>query len=271
VLKGTGQWFLDDSNFRAWSNSKEKKILFCSGDPGTGKTALATIATSHLESEHCDKDEVVVCLYCDYNQQREQSLSYLLRNILHQLVSAKEHLPYVVQKMREKHDKQRTNPSLDEIERALRVVMQTFSRVWVVVDALDECEPALQESFYTKLCSLASQPNTALMVTSRPLPKIQELFAGVPRINIVSSKSDMQLYAEARIRTELESFVVSDMELTTEVAQGVAEAADGRYVKLRETTESFSKTLAFYFLTYLTQIPTCQTPYRFSEKQADRT
>ena len=40
---GVGDWFLETSEFREWrwgENSPDKRVLFCSGDPGVGKTYL---------------------------------------------------------------------------------------------------------------------------------------------------------------------------------------------------------------------------------------
>jgi len=40
---GVGDWFLETSEFREWRSSKDgtdKAILFCSGNPGVGKTYL---------------------------------------------------------------------------------------------------------------------------------------------------------------------------------------------------------------------------------------
>ena len=40
---GVGDWFLETREFREWRSSEvgaEKAILFCSGNPGVGKTYL---------------------------------------------------------------------------------------------------------------------------------------------------------------------------------------------------------------------------------------
>ena len=42
-LDGVGDWFLETSEFRDWRSSKggaDKAVLFCSGNPGVGKTYL---------------------------------------------------------------------------------------------------------------------------------------------------------------------------------------------------------------------------------------
>ena len=42
-LDGVGDWFLETSEFRRWSNREDEsreRVLFCSGGPGVGKTYL---------------------------------------------------------------------------------------------------------------------------------------------------------------------------------------------------------------------------------------
>ena len=42
-LDGVGNWFLETSEFRKWSNGDDgslERVLFCSGGPGVGKTYL---------------------------------------------------------------------------------------------------------------------------------------------------------------------------------------------------------------------------------------
>jgi len=42
-FQGVGDWFLETSEFREWRDSEggaDKAVLFCSGNPGVGKTYL---------------------------------------------------------------------------------------------------------------------------------------------------------------------------------------------------------------------------------------
>ena len=37
---GVGDWVLETSEFRGWRGGTDKAVLFCSGNPGVGKTYL---------------------------------------------------------------------------------------------------------------------------------------------------------------------------------------------------------------------------------------
>jgi len=48
-LDGVGDWFLETSEFREWRSNEggaDKAVLFCSGNPGVGKTYLRCEAGS---------------------------------------------------------------------------------------------------------------------------------------------------------------------------------------------------------------------------------
>jgi hypothetical protein len=46
---GTGQWFLDSAEYQAWLKT-DKRILFCPGIPGAGKTILTSIVIDDLDT-----------------------------------------------------------------------------------------------------------------------------------------------------------------------------------------------------------------------------
>lgn len=233
VQTNTGQWFLQHSCFKAWVANKASRVLFCPGQPGTGKTILSTIATNYLESRPRNSGEVVICLFCDYKRRHEQTVLHFMKSMLRQLLHATHSLPVAVRHMHEKHKKERTNPGIDELRRVLQDVMHILLRVWIIVDALDECDQLVQTLLWAELQAFAKQANTALLVTSRPLSKVQQLFLGVPEIEIIASEVDIKQYAMTRIQAELQSFDWSDTPLRNSVTQAVATAADGRYVIMK--------------------------------------
>ena len=59
--EGTGQWFLESSEFQRWLN-EDSKTLFCPGIPGAGKTIMSSIIVNYLYSKF-DGDENVGIAY----------------------------------------------------------------------------------------------------------------------------------------------------------------------------------------------------------------
>jgi len=49
-FEGVGDWLLETSEFQEWRGGvggADKAVLFCSGDPGVGKTYLRSVAGFH--------------------------------------------------------------------------------------------------------------------------------------------------------------------------------------------------------------------------------
>jgi len=92
----------------------------------------------------------------------------------------------------------RRGPSLDVIRAALTSETGTYSKVFVIVDALDECpEGGIRESLLEELRALAH--NVRLLVTSRDIPSIAQHFHGAKRLDIFADDRDVQEYVRGRI------------------------------------------------------------------------
>jgi hypothetical protein len=82
----------------------------------------------------------------------------------------------------------------------LRLEIGTYSRVFIVVDALNELSEHDQGYLITKLRNLTSTIN--LIVTSHPIPSIKDHVQGAKRTDIWAGEQDVQTYIEGRIRRE---------------------------------------------------------------------
>ena len=79
----------------------------------------------------------------------------------------------------------------------LRQEIDAVSRVFVVIDALDECEEAIRDPFVAILMDLPS--NAYLLVTSRSLPTIEQETVFTAKLEIRAIDEDVKKYVEARL------------------------------------------------------------------------
>jgi len=153
----------------------------------------------YLQNFFKGKDAAIVCIYCNYKEQTEQTVSELIASLLKQLVQDRPMTSDHVKSLYEQHVARGTRPTYDELRKVFQSEIGT-STVYVVVDALDECLERDQGHLMTELRSLGSAIH--LMVTSRPLLSIEQLFQHATRLDIWANDADVRKYVEDRIGHE---------------------------------------------------------------------
>lgn len=228
---GTGRWLLESAEYNTWVDM-EKRTLFCPGIPGAGKTILTSIVVEELSSRFPnDKSVGIAYLYCNFQRQHEQKVEELLASLLKQLAQGQSSLPQSIKALYDRHQDKRTRPSLDEISRALHLVITIYSRAFLVIDALDECQVShnCRKTFLSQLFSLQANCGTNIFVTSRFIPEITEYFRGSLSLEIRASAQDVRRYVECHI-SSLPSFVGRSLDLQEEVKAEIVKAVKGMYV-----------------------------------------
>lgn len=231
-LKGTGQWLLDSAEFDTWINSS-KKTLFCHGIPGAGKTIITSIVVDHLFDRFRDDETVgVAYVYCDFNRPSDQTAQFLLMDILQQLSHRRLSVPDCMKTLHSKYKGQGIRPpSLDDIFTTLQSVCQLYKKVFIVVDALDECQPshAHRPTFLKQIIDLHVQHDVNIFATSRPIPEITEMFMDSLNVEISAQTEDVGKYVDSRI-PEMKAFVRERPELQNKIKRNIVKVVEGMYV-----------------------------------------
>ena len=228
---GTGQWLLDSEEYQTWLQTA-KQTLFCPGIPGAGKTTLTSIVVDDLTSLfRSDSTIGIAYIYCSFQRQDEQKVGDLLANLLKQLSQEKASLPANVRALYDQHRNKRTQPSFDEISRTLQSVAAMYSRVFLIIDALDECQASdcCRSRLLSTISNLQVKSGVNILATSRFIPEIVEHFKNDTLLEIRASSEDVERYLEGHIG-QLPSFVQLNKHLQEEIKIGISEAVDGMYV-----------------------------------------
>src|SRR6266516_4828685 len=157
--EGTGEWLLKSNEFQEWAN-QTKQTLFCPGIPGAGKTIITSIVVEHLWTKFQEDTGVgIAYLYCNFQRQHEQKPADLLMNLLKQLVRERNTIPETIKSLYNLHKDKRSRPSLDEILKELHSVVRLYSKIFIIIDALDECQASEDgcSQFLQNLFNLQSQ------------------------------------------------------------------------------------------------------------------
>ena len=172
--KGTGQWFLESETFDRW-RSGEDLILWCPGIPGAGKTFLASIVIEKLRELYQEQNVAVFMLYCNYNDPETQAVQPLIASLLKQHIQRRSVVDKKLGELHEAHYKKETRPTLEDLKDLLDNALSQYDRTFIVLDALDEM---LDEKSRIDLvnCLRPLKQKTSLLVTSRPMPAIRQMF-----------------------------------------------------------------------------------------------
>jgi hypothetical protein len=224
---GTGQWLLDSPEFQTWLKTI-KQTLFCPGIPGAGKTILTAIATNDLNTRFQNDSSIgIAYLYCNFRRRDEQKAEDLLMSLLKQLTRSQPSLPESVKSLYDHHRDKRTRPLLDEISRTLQSVAGIYSRVFLIVDALDECQvlDGNRTRFLSIIFELQSKCGVNIFATSRINGEIASLFVGTETLKIHATSEDIKTYLDGRV-LPLQSDIF-DSSIRDMIASEVIKAVDG--------------------------------------------
>ena len=224
--EGTGQWFLDSLEFKRWLQGSDK-TLFCPGIPGAGKTMMAAIVIDYLcRTTECD-DIGTAFLFCSYKAQIDQSAPSLLAALLKQLAQSRPNIAAPVTQLYEHHSKRKSRPSLDEILRVLQSVCSHHAKVYIVVDALDECagRDGTRDRLIDKLLELQARIDVRLLFTSRFIPEITQRFKSDLTLEVRARDEDVRRFVAGQM-PRLPKCIQRDEELKHAVQNKIVEAVD---------------------------------------------
>jgi Cdc6-like AAA superfamily ATPase len=208
----------------------DKQILFCPGIPGSGKTIITAIVVDSLCTRFQEDPNVgIAYIYCNF--QRRQKLEDLLLSLLKQFAQGQSSIPDTVKLLYNRHKDQRTRPSLNEISRVLHSVVALYSRAFVIVDALDECQVSdgCRTRFMSEIFNLQANTKANLFVTSRVIPEIKKWFKGSVLLEILASDEDLRRYVDGCM-SQLPSFVRRSSEFQEKIRTEIVKEANGMYV-----------------------------------------
>lgn len=174
-----------------------------------------------------DRSIGIAYIYCNFRQQDQQKTGDLLANLLKQLVRGRPFLPEDVKSLYDKHKRLNTQPSFDEILNSLYSVTAMYSRAFIVVDALDECQES--NEVLTRIFNIQAKSRANFFATSRFIPEITERFEGSKTLEIRASEHDVRKYVDGHI-SRLPSFVSRNPNLQEEIKAEIVKAVDGMYV-----------------------------------------
>lgn len=128
----------------------------------------------------------------------------LVRSLLAQLANRRGGIPAALKKLYNEHGEGREQPSLESLLLTLQLVVQDFDHVYLMIDALDECNdwPQLLESI--EIMASWNLLRVHFLFTSRPEPDIKDRLCRINRVSSVkigrsTTLNDITSYINQRV------------------------------------------------------------------------
>ena len=149
----------------------------------------------------------VVGLYCDFHAQQEQTTTNMLGAMLKQLASRG-----ISENIREAYEKAQNEfggrgLQLPEMLNALKKTIASLPRLFICIDALDECTPKHRRELIKSLREIARVlPGARIFITGRPHidDEITTCFSKALRIPLSPTHGDITSYLERRLDNDTE-------------------------------------------------------------------
>ncbi|KAM0463933.1 hypothetical protein ACHAO4_000658 [Trichoderma viride] len=204
------QQLLQHEQFKSWMTSTGT-TLWCTGLPGIGKT---------------------INVYKDIETQTPVNV---MASILQQLISDKQSFLSDLKILYAQHIKENTRPSVPDIVSLLQDVVLSYSKVFIIIDALDECTDADDVRFIllTELKKL--QHRMCLLVMSRPIPDLEEPLEGATRVNVEASLIDIKNYLLQRLEStrSMQRHLTEEPSLRDKIVSIIVQKIKGMFLMAR--------------------------------------
>lgn len=157
-LQGTCLWSISTKEYRDWHAESRPAVLWLTGEAGCGKTVLTNFLAQELRAQATSssrKDELVCCFFCARDIELQKDARSLLRALILQILSVEKD---VVRQIKKEYSsiKHEYEPSFETLwhifEMAVRAT--SCSCLYIVIDALDECEEKSRSLLLAKLVRL---------------------------------------------------------------------------------------------------------------------
>jgi hypothetical protein len=171
-------------------------------------------------------DTGVAYVYLDYANRKAQTVESIIASFTKQLSMWKKSNGDV-QRLYEQCQKGISRPDLSQLASTLQAVCNGFQHVFLVLDALDECEDERRALLLAQLGSL-DQSRCRFFLTSRPhLLDLQKSLRDSPQISIKAQDSDIRLLIQKRIEDDsaLSELVENNERLKAAIVDGIIKNA----------------------------------------------
>ncbi|KAJ3527065.1 hypothetical protein NMY22_g9920 [Coprinellus aureogranulatus] len=191
----TGSWFFETPEFNEWLANEHGTTLWITGMPGAGKTVLASHSVDRLGVVcRSQQQACLVFVYCRYID--NCSTVDVLGTFLRQLTEDHDGALLITSQVYQYHQRHQTTLTEAEATEVLKSILAAFSKVYLVVDGLDEILDNQKMNVLGQLKGLAAH----LLIFSRPMEAFSDVLPLVTTISIQARTGDIAACVLSRVK-----------------------------------------------------------------------
>lgn len=225
---GTGAWFVQAPEFQKWLET-DGGILWCPGIPGAGKTTLIATAIDYLQSHfRSDVTAKVIYAFCDYKDRGTQTVRTVLASLWGHLMKSRLLDERECKNLEKNYLERTVQPAEIDMLDMLRIEIARYSRVFILLDALDEFNSDHREDLLVALQRLG--PTVNLLITSRYIVQAESSSVRyTQQLRISAADADLRTYILGHLTSEsrLGRHVEKDPKLAKYITNILIQRAQG--------------------------------------------
>ncbi|KAL1854535.1 hypothetical protein Plec18170_004624 [Paecilomyces lecythidis] len=233
-LDKTGTWFIEQQVYKDWK-LMPGSLIWVHGIPGCGKTVLISGVIDNIR-EFCDQTRLsmIAYFYFKTDDTLKKTRTSMLRSLVEQLFEKsgqeERHLSRLYSSLRQQQ------PTAGQLLSTLKEMIAEFSNVFLVLDALDECED--KEDLLDDLEQLLKWdiPNLHILASSRNEKNIRDsleplcMAHGSIPVSAALVKGDIRAFVRDRLEKD-KAFRRwrNQSAVKEEIENSLTEKADGMF------------------------------------------
>ncbi|KAI5792954.1 hypothetical protein FPQ18DRAFT_389532 [Pyronema domesticum] len=206
-------------------------------EPQQRKTMISSMVIDYLGKRARQENGVFVsCLYFDYRDdaQRHLSPANIVGALLKQLLAAFSVVPsHVVDALK---DIRKEKPTLDlqSALKLLQIAIEKFDKVYICVEALDECKDEYQVEFLQSINSVLKS-SIRVFITARPIVKVKikkcliDSSVSLVTMDLEANASDIRMFIAEKIDKDPEDMTMTDAS-KEEIMDTIVSSAGGMFL-----------------------------------------
>ncbi|KAF6759104.1 CHAT domain-containing protein [Ephemerocybe angulata] len=227
-MPNTGLWFFELRQFRQLVSEKGV-VIWATGMPGSGKTVLSSASAQRLQETFKDHQDVATVFTLIQYDDRLETRD-ILASFLTQLLDQR----HLIQGLMEfEYNSSKAIPlNVQEMSGVLRRVMKPLSKLFVVIDGLDEAADDVKDELLDELGSLPAN----ILLTSRPMDLFSKShLPNALHVTIEAHSEDIEAFVEGRIKknSRLRSILGGKPELIQKLKSRIKATSWGMFLVAR--------------------------------------